>query len=187
MSGAGLVTWRCRHLGLTLIEAVVVLAIATFVVIGAIVFFQSAQSNGRISELVGEVAAVQQAVRTAYAGQSDFSGLNAQALVKSLPADMVRGSGSWTRLQHAFSGAIDVSPISLGSGTALNGFSIRMDGLPAEACAKLAIVDFGSALFTMDVTSGTAFATGLSKPMRPGAAGALCSNSSTSSIIWRFY
>src|SRR3546814_8062460 len=55
--------------GLTLIEAAMVLAIATLVVAGIMMFFQSANMNARTNEAVGQLGAVQQAVRSVYAGQ----------------------------------------------------------------------------------------------------------------------
>src|SRR3546814_9545479 len=66
--------------GLTLIEAAMVLAIATLVVAGIMMFFQSANMNSKTNEAVGQLGAVQQAVRSVYAGQPTYTGLNAQAL-----------------------------------------------------------------------------------------------------------
>src|SRR3546814_12389604 len=106
---------------------------------------------------------------------------------RSLPAEMVRGSGSNTRLQHAFGGAIGISPVMVGGATHYNGFALRLNGLPTEACVKVASVDFGGGLSSMDVLRGTAFVTRLQKPLTPAAARTFCSNSHSSPIVWRFY
>src|SRR3546814_16686147 len=75
----------------------------------------------------------------------------------------------------------------VGGATHYNGFALRLSGLPTEACAKVASVDFGGSLSSMDVFSGTAFVLGLTKPMTPAAAGTLCNHSNSSMIVWRFY
>src|SRR3546814_8104504 len=138
--------------GLTLIEAAMVLSIATLVVAGIMMFFQSANMNARTNEAVGQLGAVQQAVRSVYAGQPTYAGLNAQALAdtRSLPTKMVVGTGAAATLRHAFNGTITVEPVTITGGSANNGFSIEFDGVPSEACSKFATMDLGTGLFSMD-------------------------------------
>src|SRR3546814_8355996 len=76
-------TFRTGHRGLTLIEAAMVLGIATLVVIGAMAFFSAANGTAKITEIVGELTAVQQAVRSVYAGQPAYADLAPMALARS--------------------------------------------------------------------------------------------------------
>src|SRR3546814_4460038 len=89
--------------------------------------------NSKTNEAVGQLGAVQQAVRSVYAGQPTYTGLNAQALAdtRSLPTKMVVGSGATASLRHAFNGTITVAPAQIAGGSAGNGFSIEFAGLPS--------------------------------------------------------
>src|SRR3546814_21199291 len=106
---------------------------------------------------------------------------------RSLPAEMVSGSGSNTRLQHAFGGAIGISPVMVGGATHYNGFALRLNGLPTEACVKVGSVDFGGGLVSLDVIRGTAFGLGPTQPMTFAPAGSLCSTSPYYTSVWRVY
>src|SRR3546814_11271339 len=88
--------------------------------------------NSKTNEAVGQLGAVQQAVRSVYAGQPTYTGLNAQALAdpRSLPTKMVVGSGATASLRHAFNGTITVPPAQIAGGSAGTGFSIASAGLP---------------------------------------------------------
>src|SRR3546814_13070729 len=92
----------------------------SLVVAGIMMFFQSANMNSKTNEAVGQLGAVQQAVRSVYAGQPTYTGLNAQALAdtRSLPTKMVVGSGATASLRHAFNGTITVAPAQIAGGSA---------------------------------------------------------------------
>src|SRR3546814_16093153 len=76
----------------------------------------------RISDWSSDVCSSD--LRSVYAGQPTYAGLNAQALAdtRSLPTKMVVGTGAAATLRHAFNGTITVEPVTIAGGSANNGF-----------------------------------------------------------------
>lgn len=169
---------RARQRGLTLIEAAMVLALATIVVAGVLLFFQSASTSNSTNAAASQLAAVQNAVRSLYAGQSSYAGLDATTLIqsRSLPGNMVNGS----TITSAFKAGVTVAPVA-SAGNAQ--FAVTFDGVPTEACSKMATLELGSSLVSVSV-NGTTYTT----PTRPtpGQATANCNASAQAQIVWVF-
>lgn len=165
--------------GLTLIEAAMVLTIMALVVAGVMLFYQNASTSQKISSAAGQVSAVQQAVRAAYAGQPTYSGLSTAAIAGQLPTSMVV-SGS-TDLRNAFNGPITVGSHN-GGGTDNSAFTITFSGLPAEACSRLAAVDMGRAALGIVVNNNGGLT--LIPPVQPTVAQGYCGTNNNSSIQW---
>lgn len=176
---------RLRQRGLTLIEAAVVLGLASLVIAGVMVFYQSASVGAKTTEALGELASLQQAIRTVYSGQPTYDGLSAEALAatRSIPGKMVVGTGPSTTLRHAFNGQVSVQAETIAGGTANNGFSIQFEGLPSEACSRMATMDLGTGLFNMQINGGANHTSAVD----PVTAANQCGNDNQAVLLWRFF
>jgi major structural subunit of bundle-forming pilus len=177
---------RRRQQGLTLIEAAMVLAIAALVVAGVMLFFQNANNAQKTNDAMGELAAIQQVVRSLYSGQPDYTGLNAALLAnsKQLPNKMIVGvPPAATGLQDPFNATITVTPVAVGGVNSQ--FSVEFDGLSIDACSKMATVDLGTSLVSIAV-NGQAATNGTT--LTPGQANTQCNvTGNGSKIVWTFY
>lgn len=172
---------RSARRGLTLIEAAMVLAILALVVAGVMLFYTNANTSRQTTAAIGELAAVQQAVRSLYGGQPTYSGVSASLIAssKALPARMTSGS----TLRHSFNGQIDIAEASAGGGVG-SGFQVTFRNVPQEACVKMLSYDFGRGLYAAGVGSATRTqATGLPFPLN--AANAECANTNND-VVWIF-
>jgi len=164
--------------GLTLIEAAMVLTILAIVIAGVVVYYQNASTSQKVSATAGQVSAVQQAIRAAYAGQPNYSGLAAAAIAGQLPTSMVAGTND---LRNAFGGQILVSATT-GGGSANSAFNITFQGLPSDACLRLAAIDMGRAALGISVNGNGGV--GTQPPLNPTAAQSACGDDNTSEITW---
>lgn len=186
-----LVRAAARRKGLTLIETAMVLAIAAVFIAGVMLFFQNASISAKTNEATSQLAAIQQAVRTVYAGQASYDSANGtivQGLIatRSVPSKMVNTTTQ--SLRNAFNGDVDIQPVANGAN-----FDVVFNGLPSDACAKMLTMDFGRGLLsvsgsaTVQSAGGSSGSSGSTGPMTPTDAGAACGNSNTSSIKWTFF
>ncbi|MGU3658553.1 type 4 pilus major pilin [Methylobacterium fujisawaense] len=186
-----LVRAAARRRGLTLIETAMVLAIAAVFIAGVMLFFQNASISAKTNEATSQLAAIQQAVRTVYAGQASYdsgTGSIVQGLIatRSVPAKMVNTSTQ--TLRNAFNGDVDVQPVANGAN-----FDVVFNGLPSDACAKMLTMDFGRGLLQVSgspsaqTAGGSGGSSGATGPMTPTDAGQACGNNNTSSIKWTFF
>lgn len=180
-----------RRRGLTLIETAMVLAIAAVFIAGVMLFFQNASISSKTNEATSQLAAIQQAIRTVYAGQASYNDVNGTmelALIntRSVPQKMV--DTATKTLRHAFNGPVLIGPASGGAN-----FQVVFNGLPSDACAKMLTMDFGRGLLsvsgstTVQALSGDGASGGAAGPVDPVTAGATCGNNNTSSIMWTFF
>jgi len=187
-----LVRAAARRKGLTLIETAMVLAIAAVFIAGVMLFFQNASISAKTNEATSQLAAIQQAVRTVYAGQASYqtdSGTIVQGLVatRSIPQKMV--TSDQQSLRNAFNGPILIEPTAGGAN-----FDVVFNGLPSDACAKMLTMDFGRGLLAVSGSNTVQSAGGSSGggnaftgPLTPVQAGEACGNNNTSSIKWTFF
>lgn len=164
-----------KRRGLTLIEAAMVLTILALVVAGVMLFYQNASTSQKISAASGQISAVQQAVRSAYAGRPNYTGLANADIANQLPTSMVNGASD---LRNAFGGQIVVAANN-GGGSSGSAFTISFAGLPSEACLRLSAVDMGRAALGISVNGDTG-----TPPMAPAAAQDACGTGNNSTIIW---
>jgi prepilin-type N-terminal cleavage/methylation domain-containing protein len=186
-----LVRAATRRKGLTLIETAMVLAIAAVFIAGVMLFFQNASISAKTNEATSQLAAIQQAVRTVYAGQASYQtdgGTIVQGLVatRSIPQKMV--TTDQQSLRNAFNGPILIEPTGGGAN-----FDVVFNGLPSDACAKMLTMDFGRGLLavsgsnTVQSAGGSGGGSAFTGPLTPVQAGEACGNSNTSSIKWTFF
>ena len=163
--------------GLTLI-GIMVLAIATLVVAGVMVFFQSASINSKTNETMAQLGEMTGIIRSLYSNSPTYAGVSANALVmsNSLPNKMIQGSSVY----HAFSGTVAVGTANVGGGTN-NQFYLQLNNIPAEACAKMAPMDMGRGMTALTI-GGRAVAL----PTNPVTAATACGRSGNTSMRWQF-
>lgn len=170
---------RVVRKGLTLIEAAMVLVILALVIGGVMLYYNSASTGRQTSEAAGQLAAVQQAVRSMYAGQADYTGLSNNVIAQSLPNKMLFGGAASGQLRHAFNNTVTVAPAGTG-----NQFTITFDGIPVEACMKLATQDMGRGITSLAIGGGGA---ANAPPYTPAAAQTACGNAGSQSMTWTIF
>lgn len=177
---------KAHNRALTLIEAAMVLGLFAFIVGAAMYYYGQSNTNRQVTNGLGELASVQQAVRALYGGQSDFTGIANSSLTdtSALPKKMVLTSGS---IRSSFGGAVTVTAADAGGGTG-SGFSVEFQNVPKEACAKMTAQDLGRGLYSIKTPGKTKSAADQTNPppMTPAEAVTGCSGS-TNTVTWTFY
>lgn len=169
--------------GLTLIEAAMVLAILALVVAGIMLFYTQANTSRQTTAALGELAAVQQAVRGLYGGQSSYTGITNAALVNTdaMPQRMIATGGT---LRHSFNGLVNVTAGDAGAGAG-SGFQVEFTNVPSDACSRMLTSDLGRGLFSVSAGGQTRSQAATPPPFDPAGAGAACSSNSNT-IRWIF-
>ncbi|MBO9428536.1 type 4 pilus major pilin [Sulfitobacter sp. R18_1] len=168
-----------KQRGLSLLEAMSVLAIFAFVVAGVMIYLQNAMTNNRQNELMGQVAAIQSTVTSFYAGQSTYTGLNTALISQSdaLPAKMI---GAGNTIKHSFKDDITVT-----TGAGNDTYVITANGIPRDACQKIVTMDLGKNMVSMRTSDHAA---GVSKQSyTPANAHTQACTSTDVNITWEFY
>jgi len=172
---------RSAKKGLTLIEAAMVLAILALVVAGVMLFYTSANTSRQTTSAIGELASIQQTVRSLYGGQAVYTGITTALVAQSkgLPARMTNG----TSLRHSFNGQVDIVAANAGGGAG-SGFQVTFQNVPQDACIKMLTYDFGRGLYAAGVGSASRTqTTGLPYPL--SQANTACANASNN-LVWIF-
>ena len=130
--------------GLTLVEAAMVLAIATLVVSAIMVFVNSSSNSNRSQEVMKYVFSLQGDILNMYAHHPTFDGLSNASVINAglVPYKMV--GNSTTAIKNAFKGELNITIESVGSPN--NAFGIEATNLPSEGCTKIATFDYGKRL-----------------------------------------
>jgi hypothetical protein len=130
-----------RKRGVTLIEAVLYIAIALALIVGGLVFFQQASLAQRINGAVRNISAMASETRGLYQSRPNFTGFTHQTLIDAgaIPSTMVTPTG----VVNEWGGTVRAGAVTLDDGSNMpnNGFRIFYDGIPPEACARLVVYD----------------------------------------------
>ena len=176
---------RTRRRALTLIEGAMVLGLFAFVIGAAMYYYGQSNTNRQVTNGLGELASIQQAVRSLYGGQADFTGITNNALTDTaaLPKKMILGTGS---IKNSFGGAVTVASANAGGGNN-SGFSVKFANVPQEACSKMISQDLGRGLYSVGTGSKTKTITDTSNPppFNPTEAADAC-DSSANTVTWIF-
>jgi hypothetical protein len=161
---------------LTLIEGAMVLGLFAFVVGAAMYYYGQSNTARQVTNGLGELASIQQAIRTTYGGQASYNGLAATVIANSnsLPKKMVLANG----LRSSF-GTVAVAAAAI-NGSTDAGFTVTFNSLPKEVCTKMAVQDLGRGLFSISV-NGAITAT---PPVTPANANTQCV--ANNAIAWTF-
>ena len=143
--------------GRSMIEMLGVLAIIGVLSVGGIAGYSKAMNKFKTNKVADNVAMIVTNIRTLYAQQQNYSGLENLSAVQMgvVPDELITATptqGGTDGLQNAFLGSVvigagKVSGLDGESGTstgANRGFYVIMNGLPKEACVTLATNDWGS-------------------------------------------
>lgn len=170
-----------RRRGFTLVEIAMVLAIGIVLIAGALLLYQNASTNSKITEAGTQVANVSQAVRSIYAGQASYNGLANTMISTALPRKMVKDATGAT-LVNAFNGGVAVAAAQPASGLADSAFTVSMSNIPSEGCLALATKDFGRAVIGLKVNATDA----VKITATPAEAKAACTDQNNT-LIWTMF
>ena len=139
---------RVNESGRSMIEMLGVLAIVGVLSVGGIAGYSKAMTKFKTNKVADQVSMIVTNIRTLYAQQKDYAGLNnASADSMGVLPDEV---GSAAGYLNAFRGSVIVGATKLG-GTAATmegnnkmAFEVIFNGLPKETCVSLATNDWGS-------------------------------------------
>ena len=139
--------------GRSMIEMLGVLAIIGVLSVGGIAGYSKAMTKFKTNKVADNVAMIVTNIRTLYAQQQNYSGLDNYTAVQMgvVPDELVGTlSGTTQALKNAFLGTVyigagTVTGMDAGTDSGANrGFFVIMNGLPKEACVPLAPNDWGS-------------------------------------------
>jgi len=129
-----------RNKGFSLLEILLVLAIAASVVAAAFVVYPKAQTALTINKEAKNIAMAQAGIRSMYSSVADYSGLTTELIASAdiFPEDMIReDSYGMRKIVNYFGGDVIITPTSGISGKANSAYNIKYFGLQTEECIKL--------------------------------------------------
>lgn len=140
---------KTNETGRSMIEMLGVLAIIGVLSVGGIAGYSKAMNKFKTNKVADNVSMIVTNIRTLYAQQKTYTGLNNQTAVAMgvVPDELVTDAANGG-LQNAFLGSVtiaeaDVPGADADSGTDM-GFTVTFAGLTKEACVTLATNDWGS-------------------------------------------
>ena len=128
---------RARQAGLTLAETLLVLAIGALAIVGGTLLYLQATAGNKLNTGINQFVTLQSGVRSLYAGNSNYAGLDTKLMTEAnaAPNDMVNG----TLLRNAWGGTVTVDA-SLAND---QGFEMVFASVPNNACVKLITLNPG--------------------------------------------
>ena len=131
-----------KKLGALSLEAIAVIAFIAFLITGALYSMNLMFRDGRINDAMTNLQLINTKVNELYSYSPDFTGLDAEKLIRSgnAPSGMINSSRDGLR---SYWGVIRLGPTNSDSGTD-NTFSVTFENVPSEVCQKLGIIIAGS-------------------------------------------
>ncbi len=185
--------------GRSMIEMLGVLAIIGVLSVGGIAGYSKAMTKFKINKTIDQISQISANVRTLYASQENYEGLNDTVVQKAklAPDDVFIDGGSGSYMINPFGGSMDIGKLRYegdpSGDSYVNYFQIRYDSIPEDACIELLTQDWGqSTQGLVGVTLGSlshAFECGAgydcdqgsnSFPVSVSKAASLCSGNSNS-------
>ena len=173
---------RNRKRGLTLMEVAMVLAIVGIVIAAALLYYNSANTARQTTSALGQLAQIQQSIRSLYAGQSSYAGVSHTELAQSeaLPASMI---GTGNTIRHAFNGTVEIEPATTAGGSN-SGFKVTFANVPQDACKQMLTKDLGRGLYEAGVDGNTEVQPDL--PFTLSGATTACADT-YNEVTWTFF
>ncbi|MVF24268.1 pilus assembly protein [Methylocaldum sp. BRCS4] len=168
-TGRGVINRRFGEDGASLLEALAFIIISLLVIGAGIGMWKMTSAGSKENAATGQIMAIQTSYRGLYSGQNsygtgDITGIGVTAGL--FPSDL---KISGTTVTNGWSGSVVVS----GVGTI---FTISWGGVPAESCAKLAVIK-------SDWTGVSINGTAQTLPVTPAAAVAAC-NAASNTLVF---
>ena len=135
--------------GRSMIEMLGVLAIIGVLSVGGIAGYSKAMTKFKINKTMQQITEIATNIRTLYAQQKDFNGLNNTMAIQMgvVPDELATGSGTSysykgpvQKISHAFGGDIFITYDWFED----NSFGIELTNLTKESCIALASADWGT-------------------------------------------
>ena len=142
-----------KNKGFSLLEILLVLAIAAALVIGAFIVYPKVQAGARADAESKNISTIVAGIKSLYTSSSTYTGLtNAVAAnAKIFPDNMLNGSS--TTPINAWKGDVTVAAAATGpSSTAGSSFTITYTAVPAAECAKI-VSGLAGTFYTVSVGS----------------------------------
>lgn len=204
---------RVNESGRSMIEMLGVLAIVGVLSVGGIAGYSKAMTKFKTNKVADQVSMIITNIRTLYAQQTTYAGLNFSSAVQmGVIPDEVGTDASKDNGTNPFAGQVTVGVGVTGNASmgSTGAFYLSYAGLPKEACVTLATNDWGSGYSSgfigMSVAAGSLAATSdvgtltvqcntatadawcSSKgAMLVSTAAAACSDQNANVITWKFY
>jgi type II secretory pathway pseudopilin PulG len=131
-----------------MIEMLGVLAIIGVLSVGGIAGYSKAMTKFKINKTIEQISQISANVRTLYASQDSYEGLNDTVVQKAklAPDDIFIDGGSGSDMINPFGGSIDIGILRANFNNTdmdVNYFQIHYDGIPEDACIELFTQDWG--------------------------------------------
>ena len=138
---------KINESGRSMIEMLGVLAIIGVLSVGGIAGYSKAMTKYKTNKVVDQMTMIVTNIRTLYAQQTTYNGLNSDAAINMgvIPDEM--GTEPGKPLVNAFMGKVYISAAKASTVNDDKGdraFVLTYTGLPREACVTLATGDWGS-------------------------------------------
>ena len=137
--------YKVMQCGRSMIEMLGVLAIIGVLSVGGIAGYSKAMMKFKINKTMSQIAEIATNVRTLYAQQKDFNGLNNETAVQMgiVPDSLTTSVGRYyTTISNVFGGHVGIYKNLWRDERS---FSVSFSGLPKEACIELATQNWGNA------------------------------------------
>lgn len=135
-----------RQVGATLIEVIMVVALIALIVIGSLLYYNTASHSNKVREAVSGLNAMSSIIENMYATQPNYVGLNEALVVNSGSVQANIKSTVAGNLKHPWSQeAVGVTVASDATSIPANkSFIITFTKLPKGACIDLAMQVFST-------------------------------------------
>jgi len=175
---------RKRKYGITLVEALLVVAVGAVIVSGVVTLYTSASSNQRVNQAIQQVQKISGDTRSLFSGQAGYTGLNNAIAISAgvVSPDMLANNNN---IRNPWSGQVDISA----SESDNTNFTIEYNSLPETACLRLAqAISGGSGLAQLNVSGNTLLDTtnGTNTTVDVADAEESCSADNNNTITWTF-
>ena len=149
---AQVVTRQTNPIGRSMIEMLGVLAIIGVLSVGGIAGYSKAMTKFKTNQIANQVATIVTNIKTAYAQQTDYDGLdNASAVAIGIIPDELGSAYGSSYLTNPFNGDVEVYANDRWDNTT---FIIAYYNLPREACIDLVTKNWGSSSGLIGVGAG---------------------------------
>ncbi len=143
-----------RHInenGRSMVEMLGVLAIIGVLSVGGIAGYSKAMNKYKINKTNDQLSMLIANIRTLFASQSDYSGLNNGTAIKYgvVPNDMYTTASNGTyasnyTISNPFAGDVEIAVSGSDAGHTTHAFTVTYENIPQEACVNIMTSDWGS-------------------------------------------
>lgn len=128
--------------GFSLLEILLVLAIAAGIVSAAFIIYPKVQTSFKINREATNIATIQAGIKSIYGSVSNFSGLNTDFAINAniVPEDMIQENAGVKTIVNSFKGSVTISSSNYGPNSTVDAsYNITYTGLQTEECIKLGV------------------------------------------------